>query len=162
MKAPLSAGVLALITIACHQSGSSPTEPRRDSAPTAPGGLGSATVTNPAWPGEPAGFHVLSDRSWISLQGDGWNRRPSSADLIVTDPTAPVAPTTVLEYVYPTGFPGGTAPATQYFALGHRKELYAGLFWKVSDPWQGHVTGVNKVQFLYGETAADVAMVMYG
>ena len=33
--------------------------------------------------------------------------------------------------------------------------------WKVSDPWQGHSSGVNKIQFMY-TGSADVAMVMYG
>jgi len=157
----LRAGALALITIACHQAGSSPSDPRRDAAPTAPGGLGFATVTNPEWPGEPAEFHALSDRAWTSLQGGGWNRRASADDRIVADPTAPQQPASALEYIYPSGFPGGSAPATHYFSLGHRKELYIGLLWKVSDPWQGHSSGVNKIQFLYAQSS-DVAMVMYG
>jgi len=67
----------------------------------------------------------------------------------------------VLEYLYPVGFPGGSAPATHYFELGRRKELFVGLVWKVSSPWQGHASGVNKIQFLYAGSA-DVAMVMYG
>ena len=63
--------------------------------------------------------------------------------------------------LYPAGFPGGTAPATHYFPLDRRKEVFVGLQWKVSSPWQGHASGVNKLQFLYAR-GADIAMVMHG
>jgi len=163
MKHVLSAAALALLTLACRQNAISPGEVRREAVSMPGGGLGFATVTNPAWPGEPAGFHVLSDRPWIALQGGGWNRRASSDDRIVTDPTAPQEPATVLEYVYPAGFAGGRAPATHFFGLGRRKEVYVGLLWKVSDPWQGHASGVNKIQFLFPESGAgDLYMAMYG
>lgn len=161
MKCILSAGALALITLACRQNATSPGEAHRDAVAMPGGGLGWARVTNPAWPGEPAGFQALSDRPWDSLQGGGWNRRSSSADRIVNDSTAPLEPATALEYIYAAGFAGGTAPATHFFPLGHRKELYIGLLWKASDPWQGHASGVNKIQFVFAESA-DVYMAMYG
>jgi len=39
--------------------------------------------------------------------------------------------------------------------------LFVGLELKVSSPWQGHSSDVNKIQFAY-TTSSDVAMVFYG
>jgi hypothetical protein len=113
------------------------------------------------WPNEPAGFLAMTDQPWNALQDHGWNRRASTEDRIIADTAAPLSPATALEYVYPAGFSGGVAPATHFFPLDGRKELFVGLQWKVSSPWQGHTSGINKVQFLYS-TGADVAMVMFG
>src|SRR4029077_19053511 len=88
-------------------------------------------------------------------------RRDSPNDRIVIDATAPVSPDHALEYVYPIGFNGGSAPATQYYPLKNRKELFVGLQWETSNPWQGHVTNVNKIQFIFA-ARADITMVMYG
>jgi len=103
---------------------------------------------------------TLTDRTWTALTGDRWRRRDGSDDRIVDDATAPGA-RMVLEYVYPAGFLGGTAPATHYYPLEKLTEIFVGLQWKVSSPWQGHATGVNKLQFLY-TGSSDITMVMYG
>ena len=113
------------------------------------------------WPNEPAGFLAMTNQPWNDLADGGWNRRDSTDDRIVVDTAAPLSPAAALEYVYPAGFPGGTAPATHYFPLDRRKEVFVGLQWKVSSPWQGHASGVNKLQFLYAR-GADIAMVMHG
>ncbi len=113
------------------------------------------------WPNEPRGFLTMTSQPWDDLADRGWNRRDSTDDRIIADKGAPFSPAAALEYVYPAGFPGGTAPATHYFPLDRRKELFIGLQWQVSNPWQGHASGVNKMQFLYA-TDADIAMVMYG
>jgi hypothetical protein len=152
----LSAAALALLVIACHSAAPSPGAPAHADSPTAPG----ATNVSADWPDEPAGLAPLTDRVWDSLTGGGWNRRPSTNDRIVADATAPRA-ATVLEYLYPSGFPGGSAPATHYFPLHGRREIFVGLQWQPGSPWQGHASLVNKIQFLYAG-AADVAMVMYG
>jgi hypothetical protein len=113
------------------------------------------------WPNEPDGFFAMTNQPWNDLADHGWNRRDSTDDRIVADTAAPSSPGAALEYVYPAGFPGGTAPATHYFPLDGRKELFIGLQWKVSSPWQGHSSAVNKMQFLYAK-GTDIAMVMYG
>lgn len=113
------------------------------------------------WPHEPAGFLAMTDQPWNELEGRGWSRRASTEDRIVVDRATPSSPSAVLEYVYPAGFPGGTAPSTHYFPLDGRREIFVGLQWKVNARWQGHSSGVNKMQFLYG-SGSDVAMVMYG
>jgi hypothetical protein len=121
----------------------------------------SVAADHARWPHEPAGLSALTDRRWSELTGDGWQRRDGPNDRIVTDANAPLPPASALEYVYPAGFDGGTAPATHYYPLGHRKELFVGLEWKVSDPWQGHASLVNKIQFLF-TGGSDVFMTMYG
>lgn len=122
----------------------------------------SASGSHTTWPEEPPGFVAATDQSWNAAIADGWKRRFSSLDRIAVDPAAPLSPGGVLEYEYPAGFAGGTAPATHYYPLANRKGVFVGLEWKVSSPWHGHSSGVNKVQFIYLAGGSDVAMVMYG
>jgi hypothetical protein len=136
---------LATVTACC----ASPTKP-------------SLGTTAGSWSNEPRGFAAVTDHPWSSVTGGAWNRRPSPHDRITTDDTAPQSPSDVLEYVYPAGFTGGSAPATHYFPLENRKDIFIGLLWKVSDRWQGHASEVNKIQFIYLHGPADVAMVMHG
>jgi hypothetical protein len=144
MRASVTATFLAIVTLSCR----SVVDP-------------SLTEHTSSWPNEPAGLAALTDQPWTALTSGDWNRRESSEDHIVADQTAPLSPMIVLEYFYPSGFEGGRAPATHYYPLNRRKDLFVGLEWKVSDPWQGHSSGVNKIQFIYAADA-DVAMVMYG
>jgi hypothetical protein len=123
---------------------------------------GRVAETGTDWPNEPAGFAALTDQPWDALTGGGWNRRFSTYDRIISDQTAPLSPMNVLEFVYPKGFAGGYAPASAYYPLNNTKEVFIGLWWKVSNPWQGHSSAVNKIQFVYLAGPADVAMVMYG
>ena len=146
----VTAAILAAASAFAASCHSSVVEPSEGSQP--------GTI---AWTHEPAGLSVLTDHAWTDLTSGGWNRRPSGDDRIVDDATAPASPTSTLEYVFPVGFPGGTAPATQYYSVKDRTELFVGLEFKVSQPWQGHSSLVNKVQFLY-TASSDVAMVMYG
>jgi hypothetical protein len=139
-----AAALAAIVAVACH-SASAPTE-------RSPAGL---------WTHEPSGFSPLTDRAWTTLTGGGWNRRESRNDRIVTDATAPLAPGMTLEYVYPPGFDGGAAPATHFFPLDGRTEVFVALDFHVSRPWQGHASQVNKIQFLM-TSSADVMMAMYG
>jgi hypothetical protein len=147
-----AAGALAAIAVSCH------TPPPPAAGTNESGGRPAGAR---GWPHEPAGLNTLTDRAWTELAGAQWNRRDSSADRIVQDASVPDAPTSALEYVYPTGFAGGRAPATHFYPLDHLRELFVGLEWKVSEPWQGHSSGVNKIQFMY-TGSSDVAMVMYG
>ena len=66
----------------------------------------------------------------------------------------------VIEYVTRRALPAVRA-GDPLFRDGPPKELFVGLLWKVSSPWQGHESGVNKIQFLYAGSS-DVAMVMHG
>ncbi len=123
-------------------------------------GVTVSNATGSAWPNEPAGFTVLTDQPWNVTVGGGWNRRSPGTDHIVSDSTAPMSPANVLEYIYPTGFVDGAAPATQYFGV-NTKEIFVGMWWKPSSPWQGNASNVNKIQFLQ-VLHSSVFMAMYG
>src|SRR5262249_53561771 len=54
-------------------------------------------------------------------------------------------------------------PATMAHALpASFDEGFVGVYWKPSDPWQGHSSGVNKVYFLLGGACGNLIPVMYG
>jgi hypothetical protein len=124
--------------------------------------VGRAAQTNTDWPNEPAGFTALADQPWDEIAVGDWKRRFSANERIVADPTAPLSPPSVLEFVYPKGFIGGYAPASEYHPLHNTKEVFVGLWWKVSNPWQEHPSAINKIQFIYLAGSSDVAMVMHG
>jgi hypothetical protein len=94
------------------------------------------------WPNEPDGLEALSDWPEDQLEGGGWsNVDPDSITSgqvsIVSDPSAPVSPDNVMQFWFPVGLAGGAVPGTLgYFALPEPRELYVGLWWKVSDPWE--------------------------
>jgi hypothetical protein len=144
-KLAAAAAVVGILTVACRSAdGPSP-----------------ATRAGPAWTAEPGGLTLMTDRVWTSLTGDGWQRRDSDHDRIVDDVTAPEPAGKALEYAYPAGFAGGAAPATHFYSLGGRTEVFVGLELEASRPWQGHDSRVNKIQFLL-TSHADVMMAMYG
>jgi len=120
----------------------------------------SNATTAAAWPNEPSGFVTITDQPWNATVGSGWNRRSPGTDQIVSDPAAPLSPTNVLEYIYPVGWVDGAAPATQYYPLS-TKEVFVGMWWKPSNPWQGDASFVNKIQFLQ-VLHSSVFMGMYG
>jgi hypothetical protein len=154
LAAPIAAAALTLALLSCD----TPAGP----ADGASGGTASSAVNRARlWPEEPAGLPTLTDRTWTELTGGQWNRRDGGTDRIVKDPTVPDPPAFALDYVYGVGFAGGRAPATQFFPLNHLRELFVGLQWKVSEPWQGHASNINKIHFMY-TASSDVAMVMYG
>ena len=47
-------------------------------------------------------------------------------------------------------------------ALPMLHQVYVGNWWKVSDPWQGHPSNSNKVQYLFSNGDGSMAMIMYG
>ena len=125
------------------------------------------TVSNllsSAWPNEPTGLTVLVD--WgldlaVPTAGDvpilgspGWNvvgnAVPGSAQgwaQLALDPSAPVSPANVYDFVYPAGMIEGEAPATVYYNLA-AGEMYAGFWWKPSSPFDTGPNG-NKIAFLF-------------
>jgi len=145
MRVPRAAVALTLLLASCHSTASP--------SPSTPNTAG--------WRAEPAGLSLLTDRPWVELTGGGWNRRDSDNDRIVDDATAPEPTGKALQYTYPIGFVGGEAPATHFYPIEHRREVFVGLEFEASQPWQGHVSMVNKIHFLF-TSGADVMMAMYG
>jgi len=128
------------------------------------------------WPNEPSGLSVLTDYGFgaalpvtpadVSIPGgSGWNVIYNGAGYgsTVSDPTAPFSPAAVLQLQYPVGFTGGSSPATLYYNLPGVSQVYAGLWWKPSNPWQGHSpSNVNKIAFMIPGNSGDIYIAMYG
>ncbi len=134
-------------------------------APNGKSAAGVVTIDPPGagpWPNEPSGLTVLSDQPWDLLTSLNWLLEFGVAS-VGLDLSAPLSPPDVLTETYPAGMAGGTAPGTETYLLGSGLTgLYMGLWWKVSDPWQGHSSSVNKIQFLFFGDGSDMPMVMYG
>lgn len=81
---------------------------------------------------------------------------------IDSDRTAPGSPPSVLRIDFPEGFIGGAAPGTEALALPRARTVYAGLWWFASDPWDGHPSNSNKIQYLFAEPHGSMSMMMYG
>jgi hypothetical protein len=117
-----------------------------------------------AWPNEPAVLPTIADNSFSVLNGNGWDLLDNTLGLVTlgSDPNAPLSPPSVLQYLYPIGFGGGTGPGAESIDLPSVKSVYVGTWWKVSNPWQGHPTNVNKVEIFFPAEGGDIYMVMYG
>ena len=114
------------------------------------------------WPNEPSGFKVISDQPWQSATSLGWFLEFGVPPQVVTDATAPLSPPGVLQITYPVGFVGGTAPTTLAHDLGGVRQLYVGLWWKPSNPWQGNPSSSNKIQYAFTNSNGSITMTMYG
>ena len=118
------------------------------------------------WPEEPAGFTDMTDNPFNSLTAAGWQIiwNTSGYGTIATDPTAPASPSSVFQVKYPVGFAGGSAPATEEFDHPAYTDVYAGFWWKPSNPWENHPSSnVNKIAFWYTATSgSNFDIQMYG
>jgi hypothetical protein len=118
-----------------------------------------AGASSGPWPKEPAGFTMLTDWSYDQLVTSAtgswlsgtnvWNQtRGTGLAAIVSDPGAPLSPPNVAQITYPIGLPSGTEPWTLYFDPAPAgREYYTAFWWKASTPWQGDVSGINKISF---------------
>jgi len=135
-------------------------------------GQASVTVTvlppppSGSWPNQPAGFTMATDYAFsdaIPLTqadvaipgGSGWWSIYNGSGYVtrVSDAGAPSSPSNVVDFYYPIGFPSGIAPGTLYYYFSTAREVYVGLWWKPSNPWQGNDAGRNKICYLM--TAGD-------
>ncbi|HWZ27015.1 MAG TPA: Ig-like domain-containing protein [Gemmatimonadales bacterium] len=127
------------------------------------------TATQPPpsgmWTNEPSGFTTIADYGFDALNLNGWTTIWNTAGngSIAGDATAPASPPNVFQVMYPTGFAGGSAPATMYLDHTPAKEAYTGFWWKPSNPWQNHPSSnVNKILFWYTASNANIDIQMYG
>jgi hypothetical protein len=133
-------------------------------------GTAQLVVAGPApgavWPNEPAGFTTFMNQPFDALTGQGWNVNYNEAGRvsIINDPTAPSSPSGVAQFRYPIGYTGGGAPGLLYYTHPAYKDVYAGFWWKPSNPWQNHPgSNVNKIGFWYTPTwGSSVDIQMYG
>jgi hypothetical protein len=73
----------------------------------------------------------------------------------------------VWQFAYPVGYTSaGVAPGTEWSTMAPSQAMYVGFWWKPSNPWQGHSSGVNKLMFYYtGDPAGlsqNMTIQMYG
>jgi uncharacterized protein YjdB len=121
-----------------------------------------ARVVPPAvWGNEPAGFTTISDNPFDALDVLGWGT--SWNDNGYVRPAIDAVRGNVLQFNYPSGFTGSKGPGMEYLDHAPARDAYAGFWWKASNPWQGHPTGVNKIAFWVPQTSGtSVDMQMYG
>jgi hypothetical protein len=149
---------------------------------TSEGQSGTATLTVTAlspppsgnWPNEPSGFTVLTDyslnnaipltQSDVPIVGsNGWNSIYNGNGYVslIGDAGAPFSAPSVVDFYYPVGFPSSIAPGTLYYDFGATKEMYVGLWWKPSNPWQGNDAGRNKICYLATASGKLIALEMF-
>ena len=144
---------------------------------TTEGVQGTATVTvvaagTPqagAHPNEPAGFVVVKDIDFsTTVLGTGWSYSSKWLDTaytrIVQDTFLSAVrgtPPNVVEHIFPVGFTDATQPPIAGFFFSGKREMYVSYWIKVSNPWQYHPSGVNKLFFIAtnGSTNLDNEMV---
>jgi hypothetical protein len=123
----------------------------------------SASVVS-SWPNLPADYTPIADEPFSTLKPFWkflWNDASDGA--FVGDAASPASPGSVLQIRYPSGFPGGSAPATLNFAMGGVSRAFVGVWWKASTGWQGHSSNVNKIMFLFPPTGfGDMYLAAFG
>src|SRR5690606_28261173 len=105
-------------------------------------------------PNEPAGFSVITERSFSNEVEDGWTVYENTATFdIVNDPTAPKSPGSVGRCTFPAGYTG-SGSSSQCISVGRNfqaTDLYIHFWIKYDENWYGHDnSGVNKLFYLTG------------
>lgn len=127
--------------------------------------ISEGTGAGSAWPNEPAGYALLSDEPWNSLTENGWSVANNAAGnvTIVQDASAPLSPSNVAQFKYPSGFADGSGPGETFYDFAATKRVYVGLWWKPSDPWQGDASNVNKIEYIQSTSGnGSIFLAMYG
>jgi|SRR5579859_2642206 len=132
----------------------------------------SVTATQPppppgggaAWANQPGAYSLVTDEPFNSLNENGWTSiwNTSGYGTEGSDPSAPYSPSGVFQVMYPVGFTGGSAPATELASLPNLNRAYVGMWVKISNPWQGNPTNVNKLQYLMTNSNGSIFMCFYG
>lgn len=124
--------------------------------------------------GEPLGWrHEPRLVHWIPvadldfngpLPVPGWHVEFNADSLAaeVADSSAPWSPPGVVQFAFPRGRPGGSAPAHVWTPLPAGDAVYVGIWWRTSPDWDGHPSNVNKVQYLHTNSQGSVFMAFYG
>ena len=132
---------------------------------TSEGKSGSASLTVTAlppppssgsWPNQPSGLNLLSDQPWSSLGGWQLNDNTAGHTSLVTLSGLPFSPSGALQDLFPVGMTGGGADAlgpgrADFFIPTSQQptEIYVGMWAKLSNPYQPHSSGVQKLMYLH-------------
>lgn len=107
------------------------------------------------WPNQPAGLTLLSDQPWNSLGGWQLNDNSAGATSLVTLSGLPFSPSEALQDLSPIGMTGGgdaIGPGRADFyipAAQQPSEIYVGMWVKLSNPFQPHSSGVQKIMYVH-------------
>lgn len=133
-------------------------------------------------PNEPPGFHTLAEATFEGVAADhaasgaasgasplrlalppGWQATGSEELGVDLDPDAPGSPPYVARATFPVGLGDGVSPTWIRRELGGGdRSLFVSFWFKLSDNWQGHVTGVNKIGFVWMHQKPVVAFAAVG
>lgn len=123
-------------------------------------GIKRGPIILPDWPNEPAGSTIITDYAFSDVipypaagepLSDGWgvnNGFSAGRADRVTEGSEPFSSPYSCKMTYPTGFGSSTEPANLFHGLGGTDNLYMGMRWKVSDPWQ-YEAATNKMIFYF-------------
>ena len=116
------------------------------------------------WPHEPAGWTTLAEHSGDVLTPTGWNVEWNDSGYLGTalDANAPMSPPGVLQYMWPVGWTNLIGMGALWHDFPTTRKVFVGVWWKPSNPWQGHVSNTNKIQYLFTNSSGSIFMAMYG
>ena len=116
------------------------------------------------WPDEPSGWTTLAEHSGDVLTPTGWSVEWNDSGYLAPglDATAPMSPPGVLQYKWPIGWTNLIGMGALYHDFPATRRVFVGTWWKPSNPWQGHVSNTNKIQYLFTSGSGSIFMAMYG
>ena len=130
----------------------------------ADGGI-SETGETSRHPNEPAGFTKLVDMSFDRMTGGGFIvHGKNTLGSIMQDTTAPRSPGNVYRMTYTRGMHDGEGNINRLSSpsiRGGACRMYVHTWWKVSENWVGHSSGVNKLFYL-SDTKHSVIVAVAG
>lgn len=125
-----------------------------------------------AWTHEPSGATLISDYgfsdsmpagSGVPVGSSGWYIvNDGVSGTRGSDVSAPWSYPYILRCRYAIGFMDGVGPINMYRPMSGWSEGYLGFYWRPSDPWQGHSSGVNKIFFWMTNDGLPMYLAMYG
>ena len=117
-------------------------------------------VTNPAWPHEPGWFTPIENQGWA--EWGSWGNLPQNGYMsLVSNQDGPLSAPSAIQFRQPRGMVGGgdppwglgqcwlSVPANRY-----NKEVFVGVWAKVSPNFQGHSSGVQKLWYFMTQRGA--------
>lgn len=99
-------------------------------------------------PNEPSGFNKFGLQDFSALVPSGWTQAHGGYSL-ASDYGSPGSAPSVGRMTFNSGFTGGSAPA--HIGLDDKfssSQLYIHFYFKISENWDGHSSGVNKIIFV--------------
>lgn len=99
---------------------------------------------------EPRGLERLTELTFGRELPQGWSKRPNDAIDFLPEPRASAPGRGIARAYYRVGFPAGSGPVRVNWDLGRGyRQLYLSFFVRLSENWQGHRSGVNKIFHLW-------------